>query len=219
MRIGIDAHCIGQRKTGNETYTYNLVRHLALLGSEGMDYVIYLSSRANGRERSFTGPRCRTELIQPEAPYLRIPFGFALQTRAEKLDVFHAQYFLPHNLRCRTVLTVHDILYERHPELFTQMDLFRNKIGIRTSCRRADHIITVSESSKRDLIEIYGLDPSRVTVTYHGLEEIYRPLEESPVNRGLREPFPSRKLLTIHPKDQQVSWPLPRLPRGKTRAK
>ena len=138
MRIGIDAHCLGQQKTGNETYTYNLVKHLGLLESEEMDYVIYLTAKANGREGTLAGPRSRTKLIRPESPYLRIPVGFAMQTRAEKLDVFHAQYFLPHYLQCRTVLTVHDILYERYPQFFTRMDLFRNKIGIRASCRRAD---------------------------------------------------------------------------------
>ena len=178
MRIGIDAHCLGQQKTGNETYTYNLVKHLGLLESEGMDYVIYLTAKANGSAGTLAGPRSRTRLIRPESPYLRIPLGFAMQTRTEKLDVFHAQYFLPHHLQCRTVLTVHDILYERYPQFFTRKDLFRNKIGIRASCRQADHIITVSESSKRDLIEIYGLDPSRITVTYHGLEDGYRPLDQ-----------------------------------------
>jgi glycosyltransferase involved in cell wall biosynthesis len=185
MRIGIDAHCLGQQKTGNETYTYNLVKHLALLESEGMDYVIYLSAKANGRTGTFSGPRSRTKLIRPESPYLRIPIGFAMQTRTEKLDIFHAQYFLPHHLQCRTVLTVHDILYERYPQFFTRMDLFRNKIGIRESCRRADHIITVSESSKRDLIEIYGLNPSRITVTYHGLEDGYRPIDQGDAKQHL----------------------------------
>ena len=178
MRIGIDAHCIGHRKTGNETYTYNLVKHLGLLGPDDIDFVIFLTSKAERDMTTFAGPRSRTKLIRPESPYFRIAMAFALESRAEKLDVFHAQYLLPHHLRCRKVLTVHDILYERFPQFFTKMDLCRNKLGIPWSCRRADHIITVSESSKRDLIEIYGLDPNRITVTYHGLDESYCPLDQ-----------------------------------------
>jgi glycosyltransferase involved in cell wall biosynthesis len=189
MRIGIDAHCIGQRKTGNETYTYNLVKHLGLLASEDMDYLIYLTSKANGHSGAIAGPRSRTKLIRPETPYLRIPISFAMETRAEKLDVFHAQYFLPHHLRCRTVLTVHDVLYERYPQFFTKSDLYRNRIGIPWSCRRADHIITVSESSKRDLIEIYGLDPGRITVTYHGPDEDFCPLDQVEAKERLERKY------------------------------
>jgi hypothetical protein len=84
MRIGIDAHCIGQRKTGNETYTYNLVKHLGLLDPDGTDYVVYLTSKAERNGGVFGGPRTRTKLIRPETPYLRIPIGFALESRTEK---------------------------------------------------------------------------------------------------------------------------------------
>ena len=189
MRIGIDAHCIGQRKTGNETYTNSLVKHLGLLEPDGIDYVVYLTSKASQTGEVFDGPRSRAKLIRPESPYLRIPFGFALESRSEKLDLIHAQYFLPHHLRCRTVLTVHDVLYERYPKFFTKMDLYRNKIGVPWSCRRADHIITVSESSKRDLVEFYDLDPTRITVTYHGPDESYRPIEQQVAREHLRKRY------------------------------
>lgn len=189
MRIGIDAHCIGQRKTGNETYTYNLVKHLGLLEPDGIDYVVYLTSKAGHNGGVFVGPRSRTKLIRPETPYIRIPIGFASESRAEKLDVFHAQYILPHHLRCRTVLTVHDVIYERYPEFFTKPHYYRNKILIPWSCRRADHIITVSESSKRDLIEIYGLDPRRITVTYNGPHDCYRPLDQMEAKEHVRRRY------------------------------
>jgi glycosyltransferase involved in cell wall biosynthesis len=87
------------------------------------------------------------------------------------------------------VLTVHDVLFERYPELFARMDLYRNKIGIPWSCRRADHIITVSESSKRDLIEIYGLEASRITVTYHGPDDLYCPLDQEEAKECLRRTY------------------------------
>ncbi|MBZ5684963.1 MAG: glycosyltransferase family 4 protein [Acidobacteriia bacterium] len=189
MRIGIDAHCVGQRKTGNETYTYNLVKHLGLLEPDDIDYIVYLTSKAEDNGWFFSGAQSRTKLIRPETPYLRIPIGLAVESRAEKLDVFHAQYLLPHHLRCRTVLTVHDVIYERFPEFFTKWDYYRNKIGVPRSCRRADHIITVSESSKRDLIEIYGLDARRITVTYPGPDDCYRPLHQEEAKERIRRRY------------------------------
>jgi glycosyltransferase involved in cell wall biosynthesis len=187
VRVGIDAHCIGHGKTGNETYTYNLVKHLSLLEPDDINYFIYLTSKGKREDRLFLDSRFRAKLICPESPYIRIPIGFAIESRARRLDLLHAQYLLPHQLTCRTVLTVHDVLYERFPDFFTKADYYRNKIGVPWSCRRADHIITVSESSKRDLILFYGLDPERITVTYHGADDCYRPMDKGEAKENLRK--------------------------------
>jgi glycosyltransferase involved in cell wall biosynthesis len=187
VRIGIDAHCLGQGKTGNETYTYNLVKNLSLLEPDGIDYLIYLTSRGESESGCLTGPGFRTKRIRPENPFIRIPISFAIESRTESLNLLHAQYFLPHHLNCQTVLTVHDVLYERFPHFFTKADYYRNKIGIPWSCRRADHIITVSESSKQDLMSFYGLRPERITVTYHGADACYRPIDKEESKERLRK--------------------------------
>ena len=189
MRVGIDAHCLGQRKTGNETYTYSLVKHLSLLERDGIDYTVYVGGEVDGAEGLFSNGSFHSKLIRPLNPIFRIPFGFAIQSRAQKLDVFHAQYLLPHHLRCRTVLTVHDILYERFPEYFTKTDYYRHKIGVPRSCRRADHIITVSESSKRDLVNLYGLNPAQISVTYLGPDVGYRPEDKLESRQRLKERY------------------------------
>src|SRR5579863_8197486 len=169
MRVGIDAHCLGRRKTGNETYTRNLVRYLARSGHKDIRYTVYLGGPWESREDIFDKTWFESRMIRPANPLLRISVGLALQARKQKLDVFHAQYLLPHHLRCRTVLTVHDVFFERFPEFFTRWDHYTMKVGVRRSCYRADHIITVSEASKRDLVALYGLDPSKVSVTYLGV--------------------------------------------------
>jgi glycosyltransferase involved in cell wall biosynthesis len=189
MRIGIDAHCLGQKKTGNETYTYNLVKHLDVLGPDDTDYIVYVTAKAEHNGALLFGPRSRTKLIWPHGPYFRIPVGFALESRSEKLDLFHAQYFLPHHLSCRTVLTVHDVIYERFPEFFASRGLRLRKIGIPWSCRHADHVITVSEYSKRDLVELYRLDPKRVTVTYEAPDPGHRPLDREKAKERLRQVY------------------------------
>lgn len=189
MRVGIDAHCLGQKKTGNETYTYILLRNLSQLERDGVEYTIYVNRDGQGAGGQFSSKWFRSKLIRPANPLIRIPIGFAIESRAERLDVFHAQYLLPLHLRCRTVLTVYDILYERFPEYFTKADNYRHKFGVPWSCRRADHIITVSESSKRDLVEIYGLNPERISVTYLGPDSCYRPLEAAEAKVHLKEKY------------------------------
>lgn len=187
MRVGIDAHCIGQGKTGNETYTYNLVKHLSLLSHEDTSYFVYLTSKARQDNGIRFGSQFCAKLLRLGSPYFRIPIGFAIASRLQRLDVLHAQYLLPQQLKCRTVLTVHDVLFERFPEFFTKADYYRNTIGIPWSCRRADHIITVSECSKRDLIFYYGLNPDRITVTYLAADECYRPIEAGQAREHLKK--------------------------------
>jgi glycosyltransferase involved in cell wall biosynthesis len=188
MRVGIDAHCLGQRKTGNETYTFNLVKNLASLKHVGIDYTVYVHKGWQSDEGIFSDS-FRSKQICPMNPLIRIPIGFAIQSRVENVDVFHAQYLLPHYLRCRTVLTVHDVLYERFPEYFTKWHYYRHRIGVRWSCERADHVISVSESTKRDLVELYGLDPSSISVVYEGPDACYRPLARDEARKRLRERY------------------------------
>jgi glycosyltransferase involved in cell wall biosynthesis len=189
MRVGIDAHCLGQKKTGNETYTYNLVKYLSRIERDGIHYTVYVGGIVEDQDQLFANGSFQSKLIWPLNPFIRIPIGFAVQSRAQELDVFHAQYLLPHHLRCRTVLTVHDVLYERFPEYFTKGQYYRHKIGVPRSCRRADHIITVSESSKRDLVDLYALDPSRISVIYPGPDGCYRPLDKVEVKKRLQEKY------------------------------
>ncbi len=185
MRIGIDAHAVGGRKTGNETYTYNLVKELSLLKPNGDEYTIYLT-KARTCDGLGSNGHFRHRRIRPATPYLRIPIAFPLESRMRRLDVFHAQYFLPPWLRCRTVLTVHDICYERFPQFFTRADALRNRLAIPWSCRRAGRIIAVSEATRNDLVEFYKLDPERITVIYEGAGEEYKPLDAEFCRERLR---------------------------------
>jgi glycosyltransferase involved in cell wall biosynthesis len=189
VRVGIDAHCLGQKKTGNETYTYTLIKYLSAMEPNGVEYTVYLGGEMADRDGLFSNGSFRSKQIWPLNPFIRIPVGFAIQSHIEDLDVFHAQYLLPYGLKCRTVLTVHDVLYERYPQYFTKMDTYRHKIEVPRSCRRADHVITVSESSKRDLVDFYGLDPDRITVTYPGPDSSYRPIEKCAAKKRLKEKY------------------------------
>ena len=189
MRVGIDAHCLGQEKTGNETYTYTLVKYLAFLDQDSIEYTVYVGGTTKKGLELCSNRAFQLKPIRPANPFVRIPIGFAIQSRSQRLDVFHAQYLLPYHLKCRTVLTVHDVLYERFPEYFTRSDYYRHKIGVPWSCRRADHIITVSEASKRDLVDLYRLNPEQITVTYPGPDACYRPLDKRESTRILREKY------------------------------
>jgi alpha-1,3-rhamnosyl/mannosyltransferase len=89
--------------------------------------------------------------------------------------VLHTLYVLPPGFRGRTVVTVQDISFERHPELMSGRDRLLFRTLVPRSARRADRVLTGSEWTKRELVERYGLPPNKVIVTPYGVDPLFRP--------------------------------------------
>jgi glycosyltransferase involved in cell wall biosynthesis len=173
LRIGIDVHSLGGQQGGNETYYQELVKGLVALPSPH-ELVLYYT-KAAARERVSANGHISLERLRPGHPLLRIPLTLPWRTRADRLDVFHAQHVIPPFIRCKTVTTIPDIAYEHFPEAFPRTQRLWMKQLIRSSAVKADHIITVSEYSKRDIAHTYGVREEKITVTYEGASEEFHP--------------------------------------------
>jgi glycosyltransferase involved in cell wall biosynthesis len=194
MRVGIDAHAIGSEQSGNETYYEQLLKHLAATPTNGNRYVVYYT-HPTGAGRIPASEAFHLKRLWPATPFWRVPVGFPLEFRREKLDVFHAQYIIPPFCNCKTVTTIPDIAYEHYPDFFTRFYRLRSKVLIRRSAQRADHIITVSAYSKNDISRTYHIDPDRITVTYEGASPDFFPRDKVACREqiarkyGIKAPF------------------------------
>jgi glycosyltransferase involved in cell wall biosynthesis len=97
----------------------------------------------------------------------------------EKIDVLHLSAPLPIRMKgVRTVVAIHDLIPIRLP--YTTTD---NKVEftqrVRRIARQADLIVTVSEASKKDIIELLDIDPARIAVTYQSADIAPLSKEES----------------------------------------
>ena len=94
--------------------------------------------------------------------------------------VFHYSYYsFYRNLKSKTVLTVHDLVHEKFPNYFGGLI---NKVYLFNKSKTiiaADKIIAISEQTKKDLIETYKIDASKIAVIHHGLSDDFRSLSES----------------------------------------
>jgi glycosyltransferase involved in cell wall biosynthesis len=70
-----------------------------------------------------------------------------------------------------TVATVHDVVFKRHPQLVEPKLRHYLDAATRRACRTADSLITVSEFSKREIVELYGVDPGRIIVIPNGVRQ------------------------------------------------
>lgn len=174
MRILVDAHALGSRKTGNETYIRGLMTGLDAVDYEN-EYHFLLASAdllEHWRERF---PRFTFHLV-PSNPIMRLLYGIPKVLERTKADVLHVQYTLPPLCRTPAVVTVHDISYEHFPAFFTPGDALRARLTIPPSARRARRVITISNYSKADLADTYRLAPDKIVLTPLGVEAMFVPM-------------------------------------------
>lgn len=97
-----------------------------------------------------------------------------------EFDVFHPTYFDPYFLdkigKKPFVLTVHDMISERYAGTYRFHD--GQLQGKRKLIPRAAHIIAVSEHTKQDIVDLFGISPDKISVVYHGIDQ--RPYVPSP---------------------------------------
>jgi glycosyltransferase involved in cell wall biosynthesis len=92
------------------------------------------------------------------------------------VQLFHAtEHLLPPLRGVPTVLTVHDMIFKLFPEHQKRLNFWYLRATMPIYCQRADAIVTVSESSKRDIVAHYGLDPAKVTVVHEAAAPEFGP--------------------------------------------
>lgn len=198
MRIAIDAHAIGEKLTGNETYISNIIEQIA--GKDNGHEIILFFTRpeaeAAWRNRY---ENIKTRLLRPANPVIRIPVVMPLLTRALHADLLHVQYAGPPIIGTPLVTSVHDIAYEHYPEFFTRKEVIQFKLTIPTTARKAVKVLTLSEFCKRDIAERYSIPEDKIVVTYAGVDERFQPSNGSNGNKKVKKKYgiEGRYILTV----------------------
>jgi glycosyltransferase involved in cell wall biosynthesis len=162
MRIGIDAHMVGSRETGNETYCLGLIEGLEQIEDHNQ-YMVYLTSPTVLPSVNGHGRLLRRMLRRGSSAW-RLLMGFAQASRSDRLDVLHVTYNVPFFTRCPLVVSVHDISYVHFPEFFSKRDLRLLSTYVPYSLKAARHVLTLSESAAQDIERVYGVPRSKISV-------------------------------------------------------
>jgi glycosyltransferase involved in cell wall biosynthesis len=187
VRIGIDARKLHDFGIG--TYIRNLLRQLSRLDRE-TDFVILC--RPEDREALASlgenfRPVPETAGNYSVAEQVKVP----LALRREGVTLFHApHYVLPPLVRCNSVVTIHDCIHLMFPQyLPNRFALAYARASIGMAARRATRVLTVSESSKRDILRFVDTQPDKIDVIYNAYDERFgvEPREEDVVR--VRERF------------------------------
>jgi len=164
LHIAIDAHSVGAQLAGNETYAVNLIEALAEIDQTNQ-YTLFVTKRTAIDRFENRWPNFQVRQTLPHTPLVRIPLTLSAALRRRPVDVLHVQYTAPPFAPCPVVATIHDLSFERVPETFNRRSRAQLQITVRYTARRAAQILTLSEYSRRDIIDAYQVDPDRVFVT------------------------------------------------------
>jgi len=180
MRIGIDARTILNPEKGEAAgighYTYQLIRHLLEIDKENDYFLFFDKTVQQKRLKKFEQENVRFRFF-PFISYNRfLPSTYrnflttAFISR-ENLDIFHSPIpSLPQGYKAPTVITVHDLTIYKFPELYTNKEIMLLKLVIPKAIEMAGGIIAVSQSTKKDLGEIFGISTKKIEVIYHGID-------------------------------------------------
>ncbi len=198
MRIGIDARFYGgEQSKGLGRYTQKLIEYLAANDTEN-DYVVFLQEKEFD-EWSIDNPKFKPV----KAPYrwytIAEQFLMPWKIYKEKLDFIHFPHFnAPLFYRGRFVVTIHDLVISRFPTQrattlapwLYKIKQLAYKIVIRNAAKSSKKIITVSQYSKKDIIDYFKVPEDKVVVTYESAdkhaEKEYTPAEEDEILKEYR---------------------------------
>lgn len=90
--------------------------------------------------------------------------------KEQNFDIFHPTYydtyFLEYLGKKPFIITIHDMIYEKYPELFFNFQkTIENKKEL---IKKASHIIAISQNTKSDIMQLYNIEESKISVIYHG---------------------------------------------------
>lgn len=191
MVIGIEASRANRaQRTGVEWYAAHLLRELHRLPVATLHaWVLYTNVPLRQDLREWTKGWTERVLSWPPK-YLWTQLRLSSEMRLMPPDVlFVPAHVLPRVLPKRTVVTIHDVGFRRHPEFYKPIQVAYHEATTRDIVRSSAHILTVSEFSKQELVTLYGCPPDRVHVTPLGVQhEVYRPCSQDE-QRVVREQY------------------------------
>ncbi|MFQ6057444.1 MAG: glycosyltransferase family 4 protein [Anaerolineae bacterium] len=200
MRIGIDYTPAVQQRAGIGRYTRCLVDALAELDREN-EYVLFAGTRGGGPVRRDWPPNFRLRTVPLTDRHLailwhrlRLPLPVDLLTGP--VDLFHSPDFtLPPLWQGKAIVTIHDLSFLRYPQgAEPNLRAYLERVVPR-AVARADLVLADSQSTKKDLIELLGVESDRIEVVYPGVEARFRPLDDEDLlarvraRYGLDAPF------------------------------
>ncbi|MFZ2199622.1 MAG: glycosyltransferase family 1 protein [Microgenomates group bacterium] len=168
LQIGIDINEANvASRVGTGQYCYHVLKHSNK--RTDLDFHLYHRDPLQG-DLPGESDHWHYQQVGPSKAWIRfgLPLYLALH---KKHDVFWSPaHYMPPITGCNGVVTIHDLAYEYFPDLFLQSDLYKLKTWTRAAVAKSSKIIAVSQATKHDLVKLYGVDETKISVVHNGFD-------------------------------------------------
>lgn len=203
----------GKRAANNRTGLGNYSRHIiGLLTKFFPDnrYVIFLTKpNKNEQLREILEQNPKIETVLPKkrlwkklSSLWRV-FGIRNEIAEYENIIYHGlSNELPLTIKktnAKSVVTIHDLIFLKFPKYYKFFDRKIYAYKFRKACENADKIIAVSECTKRDVVDIFNINPDKIKVIYQGCDKVFKTDVPDDVLRDVRQKYnlPDRFLLNV----------------------
>jgi glycosyltransferase involved in cell wall biosynthesis len=169
MKIAFDAKRAFHNNTGLGNYSRFVIEALLKYFPEN-EYVAY-SPKLSNQEIGIEGK-------SPKNKFLWRSWLIKNDLQKNNIQIYHGlSNELPFGKMpsgIKTVVTIHDLIFERYPKLYPFFDRIIYKIKFRNACQNADAIVAVSEQTKRDIVDFYRINPDKIHVIYQDCDVAFQ---------------------------------------------
>lgn len=203
MKLGFDAKRAFLNRTGLGNYSRWLIDALQKHYADN-EYFLYTP----GTNLKIYDPEITPKLVvRTPAPSVVKSWwrrkGIVTDLKRDHVDIYHGlSHELPigvNNGGIKTVVTIHDVIVLRFPEYFKLLDRLIYKNKLKHACKVADRIVAISEQTKRDTVELLGVNPARIEVIYQSCDDAFgiKATPEQITEAQATHQLPTKYLLTV----------------------
>jgi glycosyltransferase involved in cell wall biosynthesis len=183
LKIGIDCRMLDWGGVGR--YTKGLIQGLSQIPTHHKFILI-----CHSKDEIHLGKLNNFEIIETNLPVfsLRHIKAFSQLVNDLNVDVFHSPHFIyPWFYKGKGVATIHDLIPFKYPKTISFINRIKFILAIKATIRKADRIISVSNNTKKDIVDLLGCNNSKVTTIYEAVDENFRPLPQNEVSETLKK--------------------------------
>jgi glycosyltransferase involved in cell wall biosynthesis len=162
---------------GIARYVYHLLMHLKDLGTRHQFFVI--TNKDSPLEKTAWPSHIQLVSIKSEWISFWEHFEIPRVLKRLEIDLFHApSYVAPVFTPCELLMTIHDLNHLVLPQFYTPFHQLYYRLVVRSCIQRSRYILTVSNFSKEEIVKNLQLPEDKVFVTYNGVSDRYRPVQD-----------------------------------------
>ena len=216
MKIGYDAKRMFHNNTGLGNYSRDLVRIMATYYPDNQ-YFLYNPKPAKIDRLTLTPQmtvRQPDEWLYRKFPALWRSKFITSDLKKDNLDIYHGLSgelpFGIQNTGIKSVVTIHDLIFLRYPELYKPIDRKFYTLKFKYAAKHADQIVAISEQTKQDIIHFFKINPEKIKVIYQGCHQAFKETYSDEFKAAIRQKFnlPDNFILnvgTIEPRKNAFS--------------